>query len=150
MAFSQWADDQLFFVAETSGTDTDIGSVQFSSIKELSYVRLTFLKKGTEGGSETLQLQFYTDSTLTKLYASSDVVTISDFVSGTYWLGWVRFDMSSTPIFAANTSYYMTVKTTNYTRNSDTYYLAFGLDWPAPRNVIAATPVAYTEFYERA
>lgn len=105
---------------------------------ELEYIRLYIFKKGTAGGSETFQCVITTQTVdITSYYASSNTVNLSDWTSETNFIGWCRFDFNKEN-FNRNQTYYIYLKTANYTNNQDTYYLAGVYDSPESTNATKA------------
>lgn len=98
--------------------------------QQLGYIRLLMYKHGAHVGAEKFRLKVYHDLARTKLYATSSWSSISS-ISGvsTYWDGWVRFTFAEQWVNASEW-YYLEVESTGYTRNQNTFYIGFVLDWP--------------------
>ena len=135
MAFSQFPDRLTVRVMETN-EEADMGTYSMSSSIEISQLVLTFLKHGTEGGSERLRIRAYevvgasvaeNPTSSTEWVNLSDVQDSSGAAMGTYFLGTIKFEFA-TPIRGSN--YELRLDVDNYTRNADTYYLAYVFDHP--------------------
>lgn len=99
---------------------------------ELYHIVLHCFKKGTAGGSETLTLKVYGNSSYEgTALATSSAFTLSSasWTSNSNGIGWLRFDFAKQNL-NPNNWYYLALTTANYTRNADTYYLGAVLDWP--------------------
>lgn len=110
-----------------------LASVSLPASIELYSVRLLLYKHGTAGGSERFRLLIYRDSARTDLAYTSEYLNLTDIDGlGAKWFGWVSFlfDREHVP---ASTTFYPSLEAENYTRNGDTYYLSFSLDWPNPQ-----------------
>ena len=122
-----------YFRVLESDDVVSLGSVSLPAAIELYSVRLLLYKHGTAGGSERFRLKLYRDSGRTDLAYTSAYTDLTDVEDlGTKWFGWVSilFDREHVP---ASTTFYPSLEAENYTRNGDTYYLAFSLDWPNPQ-----------------
>lgn len=103
--------------------------------------------------NETMILRFHTSDNLNRVYAASSSIKMSAMFTGsTNFIGRVRFDFSDVPI-DANTTYYLSIATTNYARNADIFYFSFLKDFPFTTNSngsaeTAETPLDYAYKFE--
>jgi len=130
MSFKNFS-DVLYVKVQDSSSINGLGKITSSTNFNLDTIRTAFYCQDVSslGGSETLQLNIYSDADLTKLYSSSNVLNVADFVSGvTNWLGFIGFTFSEQPNIGAN-PLYAGMTATNYTRN-DPFYMSVLMDWP--------------------
>lgn len=137
MAFKQFNDYQLIKTIDTSEV-LEIGQLTPKNNGELKYIRLCLFKHGTLSPVNiTLTCKIHTSSDLTAVYAASTAVTLIDVEGADYlntsgdWISWVRFDFDR-PNINKNISYYVSLTTANYTRNSDTFYIGCAYGYPYP------------------
>jgi hypothetical protein len=127
MTFPQ---SQLWKVIDDT-TNEPLGSFLMTSADaDLRYITLPLLKVGTMVGAEQFRLVVWTDAALTEVYVISDWTILGGVIPATgAWRGEVRFDFNFKPL-ATSTTYHLTAEAANYTRNGDTFYVAFGLNHP--------------------
>lgn len=133
MPYQQFYNNVIVHTIDTSETLV-IGNYTLTTGTEIGHGRLTLYKHGNMGGSEVARLVIK-DVASNYAIATSDWMDIFSLESeGDYWIGWVRFDFNRENL--PPTEYEISIELSNYTRNSDTYYLAVVLDY---------TPVIYTQ-----
>lgn len=127
MAFLQFPKD-VHVRAIDSNEESNMGSYRFAANTELTYAVLTWLKVGSLGGSETLQMNIYShdDDNASPAY-QSNVLTLSDYTFGSNHIGTLRFDFTKSNL-SKQTDYTIKLQTANYTRSGDTFYLAWVYD----------------------
>lgn len=117
------------------------GGITVPADTHLQSVYLWMYKHGQHGGGERLRVRVYHDSSLQKLYATSDWSAIADIPSlPTYWRGRLLFTFSSRVWLNDDSTYFLAVEADGYTRNVNTFYLAFLYDWPQSINVNMQEP----------
>jgi len=127
--------------------DTDelcvAGGFQTARHEELRHIVMRLYKKGARGGSERMRLKIFLDDSCLHLYAWSSWVRLSDIEgidADAAWKGDVRFDFES-PNINKHRTYWVAIEIENYTRNRDTFFLAFLYDWPDPLYQQLGTPL---------
>ncbi len=145
MAFTQFPNIQYFRTLETD-TISRLGYFQLQDATELKHMMFTILQAGVIASPYQMRIKLFGNNLLTNSIAVSDWATISvATLSPTYtvnWLGNIYFDFAGNPL-NPNVIYYMGVETSGYTRNGDTFYTGFNLDWYAPVNTqLSATEAA--------
>lgn len=137
MAFLQFHEYQVVKTIDT-GETVECGQLTPSKNGEIKYIRLMLFKHGTLTPSNlSMTCRLHTSSDLTAVYAASDAVTLatvensSNLNTSGDWLSWVRFDFGRQNL-NKNLSYYVSVTTSNYTRNGDTFYLGITFGYPFP------------------
>lgn len=125
MALGQFPEEQSTKVFDT-GEEFILGCFGGGEHREMAHMRTLLYINGVTSlaGSETLQINIYSDATLTDLMFSSTPSSISDItdIGSTNWLGWIRFDFDRENL-NKNLNYYATAKVSNYTRNLDAFYM---------------------------
>jgi hypothetical protein len=107
----------------------------------LMNVVLTIYKHGAHAGTERMRVKIFHDASRTKLYATSDWVTVDSFAElHDYWQGRVRFDFTGKPALATTQRYYVAVETDGYARDGGTRYLSLMLDWPMQSSIQEDAP----------
>lgn len=139
---------QIPFMVRTLDSNETVEMFHFTtpSAFELGYVIPELYKQGAIGGSETLQMRIHTSTDFTKVYAASDTLLLSSLGLGTNYVFRPKFTFNRENINPGKT-YYLTLKTNNYTRNGDTYYLSVMFDYPFTTNTGGSNATA-TYFYE--
>jgi hypothetical protein len=123
---------QLLVKVMDTGELVDCGGRTLEDATELKWVQLHLMRVGTPAGSERVRMKVFTDSALSKLYATSDWVSLAEATGSTgNWKGAVRFDFGRQHL-DAGTPWHFAVEATSYARSGDTFYLGFPLDWPYP------------------
>lgn len=127
MSFQQYLKNIQVRLLDT-GEEAQLGSYQFDANAELRHAVLTYFKYGTEGGSEAFTINIYGDSnTDTPLYSSSSL-SVSDLGSlGEFRYGTMRFDFDRVHI-DSDINYFMTISSSNYTRNGEIFWFGYVLD----------------------
>ena len=143
MAFLPFPSVQTIKTIDTAETIT-LGTIQVTDNQELRHIRPLLYKRGAHAGLETLQMRIHSTSDVTAVYASSNVINLADIItSGNFgtsdFLSRVRFDFER-PNLNKNFAYTVSLVTTNYTRNADTYYLGLSYDFPNAIYTVAGTP----------
>lgn len=140
MSFTRFARD--FYVRVlTTGETAELGTYTLSKATELDQILLWLNVQGTPGGSEILTLEVYGSSEAESPLYSSDPVSLSSVTfnageaseflgSAGDFIGVVPFNFSREPLGAS--SYVLKLKSQNYTRNGDTYYIGWVFDNPEP------------------
>lgn len=106
--------------------------------QQLKHIVLTLFNVGTATADDRFRLKLFHDQAMTKLYATSSWLNLSDIEGlSDSWIGRVRFDFSEPWLGAADT-YYLAVEADGYVRDGDTRYVGWALDWPVP--VYATNP----------
>lgn len=136
MAFTQFPDIQYFRALETD-TVTQMGYFNLQDGVELKDMMLTVLVVGPIASPFTARIRIYGNNLLESAIFNSDWVTISAATLvptyTTNWLGNIMFEFAGNPL-NPNIDYYMAIETSGYTRNGDTYFFSFNLDWYSPVN----------------
>lgn len=127
MAYLKFPSILKIKTADTSEI-VNLGKYKVNQNEEIAYARPGIYVHGTPGGSETLQLRIHTGDDLTAVYASSNTVSLSGFTTD-YNLGVIRFDFNRQNI-NKNLFYTHSIVINNYTRNADTFYIGFIMDFP--------------------
>lgn len=126
--------DEIFVKTLDTAEEPVLGAYTFPDEHEFAHVQIRILVHGTIAGNERLRLNVYNRPELNGIVARSEWVNVADFVGGTYWLDLVRFDFPRTFV-NANTYWFLSIETENYTRNADLYYISVVSDWPVATNV---------------
>lgn len=121
MSFLQFPHQKYIRVLDTN-EETSAGSFALATSGELTHIRAQIYFKGTIT-AEKLQLKIYSNNNV--YLASSDIITIPY----SNWIGWLRFDFNRINMLAG-TPYKIKIVASDYTRNADTLYMGFILDWP--------------------
>jgi hypothetical protein len=135
MAFKNFS-EELYIKVQNTNETIDLGKIESSSEFSLTAIRLQFFMHNVSAasGNETIQLKLFTNPGLTKVYASSDILTVSDFVTGsTDWIGNIGFQFLTKPNINSFQNAYAGIVATNYTRNANSFYMGYVYDWPFPR-----------------
>lgn len=145
MAFKNFPSELWVKVQET-GSVNGLGKIVSDTEFTIDTIRVVFHQHGTAGGSETLQLKLYSDPEMTKEYAVSDVLTVSDFVTGTDWIGYIGFKFATLPN-CNDCAIYAGLVATSYTRVGDSFYFAVPFDWPVNVNEPTRSQGCWIELY---
>ena len=137
MSVEEFPDTFYALPLPSSGTICNGGSFT-GATGELKTITCWVQVRGTSGGSETFTLGLYPNDDFESAIASSAAVAITSFGVQSDGYNYVRFDFSDVNLNANNT-YHVGISSANYTRNADTYFVGFLLDWP---DRINATPSA--------
>lgn len=93
-----------------------------------------FIKGVSSVTNEIVTMRLHTSDNLGRVFASSTPIRMSTMFEGTTnFKGRVRFDFPNVPI-NTNTTYTITIATTNYTRNGNTFYFTVDKDFPFTTN----------------
>lgn len=145
MASLQFAATQRLKVMET-GETVDGGGLRVAYDQQLRYLVVWCVFVGTFT-TEKLRVKLFTDAGLTALYATSQWSQLSSITNlgTTAWLGKLRFDFASEWLRSYSggaQAYYVGIESSGYTRNGDSRYISFMLDWQNPINtaVTAGAP----------
>lgn len=136
MAFLQFNDYQLVKTIDTSET-LEVGQLTPKNNGEIKYIRLCMVKVGTLPNGVLLTCNLHTSSDLTAAYASSTAVDLTtaqaagELNTTGEWISWIRFDFARENL-NKNISYYVSLTTSGYTRNGDTFYIGVCYDYPYP------------------
>ncbi len=140
MAFASFPATQFVKVMETSEVVL-VGGLTFPRDQELAHAYLNVYKAGTAGGSERLRLKVFHDADRTKLYATGEWATMRGaWGAAVRWIGRVRFDFDPAVNIEADATYYFAVESDGYTRNGQTFFISFPLDWPLSINTNVDSP----------
>lgn len=159
MAFDGFSKYMLFSEQPSSGESNVISRFSRPSNTVLSDIRLILYKHGDDTGNETFTAKIKQDLqdntaqiSVQSVIATSDTIAINDIEGVTeYWLGFVRFEFEENVHINASTEYTVEIETANYTRNADTFFLGWALDWPEELNTHSQDlPPGYIELYEKA
>lgn len=129
MAFKNFAKN-LYTIVHDGLSVTGLCKITSPSEFTLSTARLAIYVQDVASavGSETMQVKLYSDAEHTKVYSSSEIVNLSDVVSGSNWIGLVGFDFTESPNINSQPVYAGLV-TTSYTK-SEPFYISCIFDWP--------------------
>jgi len=149
MSFKNFS-DVLYVKVQDSSSINGLGKITSSTNFNLDTIRVAFYCQDVPslGGTETIQVNLYSDDQHTKLYSSSNILNVADFVSGSSnWIGFIGFSFSELPNIGSN-HLYAGMVATNYTRN-DPFYMSVLMDWPLYVNQSAepAKRGAWIEMY---
>jgi hypothetical protein len=118
------------------------GGFQVADIGEFGYIRVLIYIHGMLGGTEIMRTRVYLDNLHTKLLYTSDwTVPLSTATPGS-WYGWISTEYSGENI-NPNITYYLEVEFSNYTRNTETFYIGVVRDFPYPIYKITPTPLKF-------
>ncbi len=119
-------------VVESNET-LSVGTLDLARDLELKAIRVLLYVHGTAlAGTERVRAKLYADSSRTLLLHTGEWSELSDAVglAGNWW-GWFTLYFSR-PNLAQSNVYYLSLEVDGYTRNANTYYLGFSLNWPIP------------------
>ena len=149
MGFGNFNKKQWVRVVEDDATTITLGIINLVTATTLKHLMLKFYIKDVTGVSnETVQIQIHSSDNYTRVLASSNTVLMSSMFTGTTnYIGRARFDFTGVAL-NPTTNYYVSLKTTNYTRNGDTSYFSVFFDVPFPVNQTGAaeTAVTFTDY----
>lgn len=122
-----------------------LGSTKYEKNFNLKHVVVwCFLKGVSNVTNEQIQLKIHSSSNTSRVLTSSNLIRLSDCVSGTTNYKFrVRFDFDDFQL-SSNNTYYLSFNTTNYTRNGNTFYLAVERDNPFSTNPLGSAETAST------
>lgn len=145
MGFGNFNKKQWVNVLEDDATTISLGVINFVTATTLKHLVLKYyIKDVTSITNETVQIQLHTSDNYTRVLASSNTVLMSSMFTGTTnYIGRARFDFTGVAL-NPTTNYYLSVKTTNYTRNADTSYFSIFYDLPFPVHLTGAAETAET------
>jgi len=120
--------------ADTSETVL-AGGFTMGNAQQIYQLVTHIYKHGTAGGSEQIRAKIFLDVGMTNLHATSDWVTLSTISTmSQYWRGEIPFTFTAKPYVSGTQIYYVGFETTGYTRNADTFYIAYLVDTFGPVN----------------
>lgn len=130
MAFTQFP-SVINFKPLDNSTDvnsaSEMGSFTLAENTYLGNTRIVLMKHGTAGGTETLKMKLSLSNDVTRAYIESAEINLTDFSTDEYFLGWLTFTFAQETLDSDNT-HYAFLEYSNYTRNENTYYLAYAMD----------------------
>mgnify|MGYP001809874110 CR=1 FL=1 len=137
MSFTPFPDTGYFFVLNEP--EHYVGAFNLAESIDLKHIQTVLFIRGALGGTEQLRLNLYgTTSISSTPIATSDWFSLSSIGGYTNnWIGNVFFDFDGAPI-NPNLDYFVGIESNNYTRNADTFYLAFRMNWN-PSIVLGST-----------
>lgn len=136
MAFLQFPNIQYVRPCDTD-TVTAMGYFNLDAGTELKHIMLTIFVRGLIPSAFNARIGIYGNALYESAIFMSEWAEISmstlaiETAGAQYtqnYLGQIYFDFSGYPL-NPNINYYMGIETDGYTRNGDSYYFAFGLDW---------------------
>ena len=128
MAFLDFPSQLQVNVLDNEVNDAaQLGSFTMTDTTELKNIRTFLVKHGNAGGSEVLRLKLSLSNDVTRASIVSEDITLSEVSTDEYFVGWFNFDFGRQQL-DPDLTYFVFLEYENYTRNADTYYLAYAFD----------------------
>lgn len=138
MAFKDFS-NQLYIKTLDTGEEGGLGTFTLTQNFEVNYMQMPIYVHGALGGTERLRINVYS-STNSSLLMQSDWSNLSDIDNiGAYWIGKIRFNFTR-KYLQKTVPIVLKLEVDNYTRNGDTFYIGYVLDWPLETNQQDSTP----------
>lgn len=131
MAFTQFPREQYFRILNSDEV-TRFGYFNVDDGTELRHMMFTIFIRGTIATPFDIRANIYgNDNQVSPIFSSSWATLSMATLEPTYtqnYLGNIYLDFSGYPL-NPNINYFMSIETSGYTRNGDTYYIGINLDW---------------------
>lgn len=129
---------ELYVKSLDTSEESEMGKFNITNTTEIRALNVSVYINGTLSGTEQMRVNIYnTNDTLLMSSAWMDLSNITNISE--YWLGRFQFDFTR-KYLEANSDYVFKMEVQNYTRNADTFYLGYVLDWPITTNTQLSTP----------
>ena len=122
-----------------------LGGIKPSKSGELQYVTLNMFKHGVLPGTVAVKMGLHLNTSFASAYAFSTEFFLSDveteIATSGDWLSITRFTFAR-PNLNKNSTYYLTLQTSGYTRSGDTFYIGAVRDNNFPvTSTVTPTPI---------
>lgn len=127
MSIRDFSEQQYFYDLRSDTQEIKLGSFTQGRTTKLGNIRLFLYLEGAFADETiTLHVKDDPDSPTTDFVASTNIGDVEG--TGTYWLGWVRFDYDK-EFIVGGTEYHLTAETSNYTEAAGKY-MGVAFDYP--------------------
>lgn len=147
MSIQQFPSTLYFRVSETAETFVGAGFTP-GAHQQLNHAIVMLYSNGAPVKTERFRMKLFHDAAMSKPYATGDWLSLRSIPNiSASWLGRVRFDFSSMPWLNAAFTYYLAIEADGYTRNGDSRYCGWKLNWPFTVNAGGISNALHLELY---
>lgn len=141
MAITQFPKEQ-YFRTLNSDQVTRMGYFNLATGTEITFVTVWAFVRGIIASPFQIRMNVYGNNDqavpiFSSSWATLSAATLLDNSTGApysnNWLGYFNLDFAGYPL-NPNINYYVSMETSGYTRNLDTFYIGINLDWYSPTN----------------